>query len=111
FNSNFKTIESQIPPESRIGYSTREKIDLVSILLNWSPLVILLFIFFIVMRRTTGGLGQGAQMFNIGKSQASLFDATNQVKVTFNDVAGLAEAKEELKEIVDFLKSPDKFTS
>ncbi|MCF6353006.1 MAG: ATP-dependent zinc metalloprotease FtsH, partial [Cyclobacteriaceae bacterium] len=51
------------------------------------------------------------QIFNIGKSKAALFDADNKVKISFNDVAGLEEAKEEVKEIVDFLKNPDKFTT
>jgi cell division protease FtsH len=58
----------------------------------------------------TGGGGPGGQIFNIGKSRAALFDAENKVKITFKDVAGLDEAKEEVKEIVDFLKSPAKFT-
>jgi cell division protease FtsH len=57
---------------------------------------------------TTGG--PGGQIFNIGKSRAALFDAENKVKITFADVAGLDEAKEEVKEIVDFLKNPEKFT-
>jgi len=62
------------------------------------------------MRRMTGGGGPGGQIFNIGKSKAALFDAENKVKITFADVAGLEEAKEEIKEIVDFLKTPGKFT-
>ncbi|MFM8744734.1 MAG: ATP-dependent zinc metalloprotease FtsH, partial [Cytophagales bacterium] len=66
--------------------------------------------FWMLMRRMTGGGGPGGQIFNIGKSKAALFDAENKVKITFADVAGLEEAKEEIKEIVDFLKSPQKFT-
>jgi AFG3 family protein len=54
--------------------------------------------------------GPGGQIFNIGKSRAALFDAENKVKITFADVAGLEEAKEEIKEVVDFLKHPDKYT-
>ncbi len=50
--------------------------------------------------------GPGGQIFNIGKSKAALFDAESKVKITFADVAGLDEAKEEVKEIVDFLKTP-----
>jgi AFG3 family protein len=57
----------------------------------------------------SGGVGPGGQIFNIGRSRATLFDAENKVKITFNDVAGLDEAKEEIKEIVDYLKSQDKF--
>ena len=62
------------------------------------------------MRRFSGGAGPGSQIFNIGKSKAALFDAENRVKITFSDVAGLQEAKEEIKEIVEFLKQPEKFT-
>jgi len=62
-----------------------------------------------LFRRMAGG-GAGGQIFNIGKSKAALFDADNKVKITFADVAGLDEAKEEVKEIVDFLKYPTKFT-
>ncbi|MCL4105575.1 UNVERIFIED_CONTAM: hypothetical protein GTU68_057450 [Idotea baltica] len=61
------------------------------------------------MRRMGGG-GPGGQIFNIGKSKASLYDKENKVNVTFDDVAGLEEAKEEVKEVVDFLKEPSKFT-
>src|SRR6476659_3282368 len=79
-------------------------------LLNWGFLFLLLFGFWMLMRRMTGGGGPGGQIFNIGKSKAALFDAESKVKITFEDVAGLEEAKEEVKEIVDFLKTPQKFT-
>ena len=78
--------------------------------LNWGLLFLLLFGFWMLMRRMTGGGGPGGQIFNIGKSKAALFDADSKVKITFADVAGLEEAKEEVKEIVDFLKTPAKFT-
>ncbi len=74
----------------------------------------LLAVFWIfVMRRMTGGSGggPGGQIFNIGKSKATLFDKESQVSVTFNDVAGLEEAKYEVMEIVDFLKNPKKYTN
>jgi len=79
-------------------------------LLNWGFLILLLVGFWMLMRRMTGGGGPGGQIFNIGKSKAALFDAESKVKITFEDVAGLEEAKEEVKEIVDFLKTPQKFT-
>ena len=64
------------------------------------------------MRRMGGGGGgAGSQIFNIGKSKASLFDANAEVNVTFADVAGLDEAKEEVMEVVDFLQKPKKYTS
>jgi len=77
---------------------------------SWGLFVLLLVGFWMLMRRMTGGGGPGGQIFNIGKSKAALFDAENKVKITFEDVAGLEEAKEEVKEIVDFLKTPAKFT-
>ena len=63
-----------------------------------------------VMRRISGGGGAGGQLFNIGKSKAQLFDKTKGTNVTFNDVAGLEGAKEEIQEIVDFLKNPKRYT-
>jgi len=87
-----------------------ERNDITGMLLNWGFLFLLLFGFWMLMRRMTGGGGPGGQIFNIGKSKAALFDAENKVKITFQDVAGLDEAKEEVKEIVDFLKTPGKFT-
>ena len=66
------------------------------------------------MRRMSGGGaggGGGGQIFNIGKSKAKLFDKDTKVKTTFKDVAGLEGAKEEVQEIVDFLKNPGKYTA
>lgn len=73
------------------------------------PIAILVALWFFFMRRVGGG-GAGGQIFNIGKSRASLYDKENKVNVTFDDVAGLEEAKEEVQEVVEFLKNPQKFT-
>ena len=73
------------------------------------PIGILVLLWFFFIRRMGGG-GAGGQIFNIGKSKASLYDKENEVNVTFNDVAGLEEAKEEVQEVVEFLKHPEKFT-
>lgn len=93
-----------------IPYKIEERHDVMSFLFNWGFLILILFGFWFLMRRMTGGGGPGGQIFNIGKSRASLFDADSKIKTTFDDVAGLDEAKEEVMEIVDFLKEPSKFT-
>ena len=85
----------------------------------WGPIIewivfplMLLLMFFVFMRpmRNMGG-GAGGGIFNVGKSQAKLYEKSNNVKVTFKDVAGMEEAKVEIKEIVDFLKNPKKYTA
>jgi AFG3 family protein len=80
-----------------------------------SVIMIVLFaaVWLFIMRRMSGGSGggPGGQIFNIGKSKATLFDKESQVNVTFNDVAGLEEAKQEVMEIVDFLRNPKKYTN
>jgi cell division protease FtsH len=101
---------SKIPLNERPEYKPETRIDYFSYFIQWGFLFLLLFGFWMLMRRMTGGGGPGGQIFNIGKSKAALFDAENKVKITFSDVAGLDEAKEEIKEIVDFLKNPSKFT-
>ncbi|MCC2600442.1 ATP-dependent zinc metalloprotease FtsH [Sphingobacterium sp. FBM7-1] len=75
------------------------------------PLLIIVAIWMLLMRRMGGGAGAGGgAIFNIGKSKAQLFDKESQINITFNDVAGLEEAKTEVMEIVDFLKNPKKYT-
>jgi cell division protease FtsH len=109
-DSKYNKLISALPPEQQVPISTQEKTDYTSWIFNWGFLLLLLFGFWFLMRRMTGGGGPGGQIFNIGKSKAALFDAENKVKITFEDAAGLEEAKEEVKEIVDFLKNPAKFT-
>ena len=80
-------------------------------ILGWIlPIVIMIAIWVFIMRRMSGGGGPGGQIFNIGKSKAALFDPEDKIKITFKDVAGLEEAKEEVMEIVEFLKTPGKYT-
>lgn len=73
-------------------------------------LAVMIGVWMVLMRRLGGGGGGGGQIFNIGKSKAQLFDKENSTKVNFKDVAGLEGAKEELGEIVEFLKNPSKYT-
>ena len=82
-------------------------------LLSLLPFVLIIGVWIYIMRRMSsgGGGGPGGQIFNIGKSKAKLFDQNTEVKTTFKDVAGLEGAKEEVQEIVDFLKNPEKYTS
>lgn len=83
------------------------------IFLTLLPIIVIIGIWVFIMRRMSGGAGGGAggQIFNIGKSKAKLFDEKTDVKTTFKDVAGLEGAKEEVQEIVDFLKNPQKYTN
>jgi len=74
------------------------------------PIALLIVAWFFIMRMMNRGSGGGGQIFNIGKSKAQLFDKDTMVNINFNDVAGLQEAKVEIMEIVDFLKSPKKYT-
>lgn len=110
FDEKFEELLKDLPPNSRPQYSSTTRENYFNVILQWGVLFLLLFGFWMLMRRMTGGGGPGGQIFNIGKSKAALFDAENKVKVTFEDVAGLDEAKEEVKEIVEFLKNPGKFT-
>lgn len=97
-----KLAEYEKEPESMWG-------ELISMLL---PIVILIGLWIFMMRRMSGGSGGGGgQIFSIGKSKAKLFDEKNDTRVTFENVAGLEGAKEEIQEIVEFLKNPEKYTS
>ncbi len=83
--------------------------------LFWSllPFILIIGVWIFIMRKMSSGAGGGAggQIFNIGKSKAKLFDQNTDVKTSFKDVAGLEGAKEEVQEIVDFLKQPEKYTA
>ena len=95
FDYDFKTVENRW----------------LDVMLSFLPLILIIGVWIFLMRRMSGGgAGGGGQIFNIGKSKAKLFDEKSNVKITFKDVAGLEGAKEEVQEIVDFLKNPKKYT-
>ncbi len=105
-------IQANIPEHKRIKpeFETRE--DYVGNIVGWLlPIVILVAVWLFIFRRMGGGAGGPGGVFNIGKSKAKMFDKEeSEVKTNFNDVAGLEEAKVEIREIVDFLKNPKKYT-
>lgn len=110
FIEKYEQLQKNVSRADQVDLKVEERQDYTSFLFNMGFLVLLVLGFWMLMRRMTGGGGPGGQIFNIGKSKAALFDAENKVRITFADVAGLEEAKEEVKEIVDFLKTPQKFT-
>lgn len=110
FDKNFKKIEEKMDPEARLGYTSEERSE-PSSFINWSFLLPVFLIYWFFIRKPGNGMsGPGAQLFNMNTFKATFFDKNNQVKITFQDVAGMKEAKEEVKEVVDFLKTPEKFT-
>ncbi len=93
--------------------SNIERTSMFDTIISFLPFILLIGIWLFFMRRMSGGAGGGAgggQIFNIGKSKAKLFDEDSKVRTTFKNVAGLEGAKEEVQEIVDFLKTPEKYT-
>lgn len=102
--------DNNIPKQQQVRIEFDKRTTVMDFLSTWGFLILIVLFFWLMMRRMTGNAGPGGQIFNIGKSRAALFDAENKVKITFDNVAGLDEAKEEVKEIVEFLKNPSKFT-
>lgn len=111
FQKRFNEVNNKLPEDKQAvlrADNTRQ--DFGAWFFNLGFFFLVIFGFWFLMRRMAGG-GAGGQIFNIGKSRAALFDAENKVKITFDDVAGLDEAKEEVEEVVEFLKNPSKFTN
>lgn len=111
FARKWEEAKNTLPEAAQVGLSYETEQDWGDLFQFILPFLIILGLFIFIMRRMGGAAGGGAQIFNIGKSKAQLFDKDTQVSVTFEDVAGLEEAKVEIKEIVDFLKNPKKYTA
>ncbi len=84
--------------------------SIMDAILSLAPFILLVGFWFFMMRRMSGQGGGGGGVFSVGKSKAQLFDKENSTNTTFKDVAGLSEAKQEVEEIVEFLKNPGKYT-
>jgi len=107
-----KVAEVQKDSDSPVYVESEIRHDWGGEILSWVfPLLLLFGAWFFIMRMMSrGGGGAGGQIFNIGKSKAQVYDKNTSVNISFKDVAGLEEAKVEVKEVVDFLKSPEKYT-
>jgi len=112
FMQDLNKIINELPADKRPTYSTlTKKSYLGEILIYVLPLLLIVGFYIYMLRRMGGGAGGGANnIFSVGKSKAQIFDKESNVKVDFSDVAGLEEAKIEIREIVEFLKNPKKYT-
>ena len=111
---NFELELTSKKQESQLDFDLKfeEKTNILDQIFMYLPFIFLIGLWIYFMKRMSGGgSGGGGQIFSIGKSKAKLFDQDQKVKTSFKDVAGLEGAKEEVQEIVDFLKSPEKYTS
>lgn len=106
-----KKLETAVAQKKLRDFNFLQKSDWGELIQVVLPFVIIIGFWIFMMRRMSGGSGGGGQIFNIGKSKAKLFDEKTDIKTTFKDVAGLEGAKEEIQEIVEFLKNPEKYTN
>ncbi|GAC1590998.1 MAG: ATP-dependent zinc metalloprotease FtsH [Ginsengibacter sp.] len=114
FADQLETFRKENPNAKQFGSKYDEEGEFLGQLVSTLLPILLIGLFFVMMMRKVGGSGSGGGpggIFNIGKSKAQLFDKGTRVNINFGDVAGLDEAKEEVMEIVDFLKNPKKYTA
>jgi cell division protease FtsH len=115
FNKDMETAYTQNPALQRVPIMYDQRSNFLREMLQTFliPVIFIVALSFLIMRKMSGGMsgGGGGGIFNIGKSKAQLFEKGTKVNITFNDVAGLDEAKVEIMEIVDFLKNPKKYTA
>ncbi len=112
FEKRLEEAQENMPEDQRVYPVSREKQSFGQMLWYLLPLIALVVLYVFIFRRMSGGGAGpgGTNIFNVGKSRAKIFDKDTNVKIDFKDVAGLEEAKIEIKEIVDFLKKPKKYT-
>ncbi len=112
FSRDLTRVQEDLPEQARVNPEYDQRKNWTGEIISWVlPIAIMIGLWIFIMRRMSGGGGgPGGQLFNIGKSKATLFDKAKNVKVSFDDVAGLDEAKVEIQEIVEFLKHPKKYT-
>ncbi|WP_341653457.1 ATP-dependent zinc metalloprotease FtsH [Blattabacterium cuenoti] len=112
FQKKFEEYKKKYNLNTLIDFKNQQEYTITKFFFDYGIFFILLIVFWIFLFRRIGSTsgGPGSQIFNIGKSRAKLFDENDNVKITFKDVAGLEGAKEEVQEIVEFLKSPQKYT-
>jgi cell division protease FtsH len=111
FDKRLQEAQKDFPEDQKVDYTYIKKTNYFGDIIYWLVSIGLIIGFWIfVMRRMGGGSGGSGNIFNVGKSKAVLFDKESNIKIDFKDVAGLEEAKIEIKEIVDFLKNPKKYT-
>lgn len=111
FNELMKDAQANIPADKTVPVKFETRHNWTGDILGWVIPIGLMIVFWVfIMRRMSGGAGGPGGIFNFGKSRAQLLEGDTTVNVTFSDVAGLEEAKVEIKEIVDFLKNPQKYT-
>jgi AFG3 family protein len=110
FQEQLDKLQANKPSEQRLRLDPVDRVGIADIISSYGLIILSIILFVFLMRRMSSAGGPGGQIFNIGKSRAALFEGGDKVKITFKDVAGLEEAKEEVQEIVEFLKNPSKFT-
>jgi len=111
FEANLEKAQSEIGENAKVVLTYETRQNYFTEILGWLfPILIMVAIWLFFFRRMSKGAGGAGNIFNVGKSQAKIFDKESRVSTTFKEVAGLAEAKQEIEEIVEFLKNPERYT-
>lgn len=112
-----ENVETFVDAERQAGkfageykYENKQGNSFINILINFGPIIFLVAIWLFFMRRMGGGSAGGSGVFSVGKSKAKMYEKGGELNITFKDVAGQAGAKQEVQEIVEFLKNPQKYT-